>query len=59
MASKLTSLGVSIKWGHKAVSIAAGDSGVRVGFENGPTITTRYVVGADGSHSSVRHCRFL
>ena len=57
LVSKLTSLGVSIKWEHKAVSIAAGDGGVTVGFENGSMITARYVVGADGSRSSVRNHR--
>jgi len=57
LVSKLTSLGVSVKWEHKAVSIIVGDGGVTVGFENGSMITARYVVGADGSHSSVKNCR--
>jgi 2-polyprenyl-6-methoxyphenol hydroxylase-like FAD-dependent oxidoreductase len=54
LISELTSLGVSIKWEHKAISISASDGGATVGFENGSTIAARYVVGADGSHSSVR-----
>jgi len=56
LINKLTSLGVNIQWGHKAISIAAGDGGVTVGFENGSMITAKYIVGADGSHSSVRIC---
>lgn len=59
LINELTSLGVSIKWEHKAISIAASDGGIIVGFENGSTITGRYVVGADGSHSSVRNCYFI
>ena len=54
LISELTRLGVSIKWEHKAISVAASDGGVTVGFENGSTVTARYVVGADGSRSSVR-----
>lgn len=59
LVSKLTSLGASVIWGHRAVSIAAGDGGTTVGFENGSMITTRYVVGADGSRSSVRNRHYL
>ena len=55
LASKLTSLGVSVKWEHKAVSIAPCDGGITVGFENGSMITARCVVGADGSRSSVKN----
>jgi len=54
LINKLIGLGVNIQWGHKAISIAAGDGGVTVGFENGSMITAQYIVGADGSHSSVR-----
>ena len=53
LISKLVSLGVDVKWQHKAVSIAGGDVGVTVELENGSTITAQYVIGADGSHSSV------
>lgn len=59
LISELTKLGVSIKWEHKAISVAASDGGVTVGFENRSTITAQYVVGADGSHSSVRNYRYL
>ena len=59
LANKLARLGVNVQWKHKAISIAASDGGVTVGFENGSRITARYVVGADGSHSSVRNCRFV
>jgi 2-polyprenyl-6-methoxyphenol hydroxylase-like FAD-dependent oxidoreductase len=59
LISKLASLGTNVKWEHKAVSIVAGDGGVTVGFENGSTITAQYVVGADGSRSSVGNCRLL
>ena len=55
----LTSLGISIKWEHKAVSMAASGGGVTVGFENGSTIAARYIVGGDGSRSSVRRFRLL
>ena len=49
--------------GSRAAAIHANTlevcGGVTVGFENGSTITAQYVVGADGSHSSVRNCRYL
>ena len=54
LSRRLVDIGVKIHWQCKVVSMTPCDSGVQVGFENGSSITTQYVVGADGCRSTVR-----
>jgi len=44
---------VKFLWGHKAMSLEDREKGLTVNFENGESITAEYVVGADGSKSTV------
>lgn len=53
LTSRLLSMGIKVQWRHKAVSMTPCDGGVQVGFENSSSITAQYVVGADGSRSTV------
>lgn len=55
LSTRLSGVGVKIQWQRKVVSMAPCDGGAQVGFENGPSITTKYVIGADGCRSTV--CR--
>ena len=54
LSSRLSGLGVKIQWQRKVVSMTPCDGGVQVGFESGSSITTQYVIGADGCRSTVR-----
>jgi len=47
--------GVKFLWGYKAASLNDGEKGLMVTFENGESITADYVVGADGSKSTMRN----
>jgi 2-polyprenyl-6-methoxyphenol hydroxylase-like FAD-dependent oxidoreductase len=51
---KAEALGIRILRGYKASSLTDKPKGLVVGFENGHTITTKYLVGADGAQSTVR-----
>lgn len=45
----------AVRWGHKAAAVAPLGGGLhRVDFDNGATITTHLLVGADGAWSKVR-----
>ncbi|KAF9464692.1 hypothetical protein BDZ94DRAFT_1307682 [Collybia nuda] len=56
LEARLLKLGVSILKSEKVVGLKSKDDGsVQVLFESGKVISTRYVVGADGARSTIRH----
>ncbi|MGH3315618.1 MAG: FAD-dependent monooxygenase, partial [Nocardioidaceae bacterium] len=59
LTERLGELGVAVERGVELVALEQHDDGVRstLRHPDGPeeTVTTSYVVGADGSHSTVRH----
>ncbi|RZQ64161.1 FAD-dependent monooxygenase [Amycolatopsis suaedae] len=50
----LAELGVPVEWGHEVVGLRAGDTGVDVTLAPGGTVRADYLVGCDGSRSTVR-----
>jgi 2-polyprenyl-6-methoxyphenol hydroxylase-like FAD-dependent oxidoreductase len=52
--SALLADGVPVEFGTGVTGLAQDDAGVRVTLDDGATISARYVVGADGGHSTVR-----
>jgi 2-polyprenyl-6-methoxyphenol hydroxylase-like FAD-dependent oxidoreductase len=58
LAARLAELGIPVMLGHRLVGLAAGGDGVEASFETDDgtqTVRSRYLVGTDGAHSSVRH----
>jgi len=54
LAKQAEELGIKILRGFEATSLQDGEKGLTVGFENGQSIGADYVVGADGSKSTMR-----
>lgn len=54
LEERLKELGVTVHRPYRVTDIAEADDGIRVSFESGEVIKARYVVGADGSRSTVR-----
>lgn len=48
----------AVRTGHRLVSLAQDERGVRAAFENGAQAEAAILVGADGIHSAVRQCLF-
>jgi 2-polyprenyl-6-methoxyphenol hydroxylase-like FAD-dependent oxidoreductase len=55
LAERLGELGGRVEWGVEVTGLAQDEHGVHVTTGNGETITARYVVGADGGRSTIRH----
>jgi 2-polyprenyl-6-methoxyphenol hydroxylase-like FAD-dependent oxidoreductase len=54
LAGHLTQLGVSVRRQAEVVGARPDDDGVTVSLAGGETVRARYLVGADGMHSTVR-----
>ncbi|CAL1715628.1 unnamed protein product [Somion occarium] len=54
LEERLKHLGVIVRRPHRLVNIEGADEGVRATFEGGEVVKVRYLVGADGSRSTVR-----
>ncbi|WP_422741361.1 FAD-dependent monooxygenase [Micromonospora sp. WMMD754] len=54
LAERAAELGVRIRRGHEVTALRQRDDAVEVGFADGTSLTCRYLVGADGGHSTVR-----
>lgn len=50
--------GVTVKWGHKLVSLEQSEDSVTAYFANGASGTASFVIGCDGLHSNTRICLF-
>lgn len=54
LRDRLTALGGSVEWGRRVSAVAARTDQVDVQFDDGPTLSAGWLVGADGAHSMVR-----
>ena len=54
LQTRVDELGVPIVRGAEVVGLTQDDDGVTVQFADGKSIRTKYVVGCDGAHSTVR-----
>lgn len=54
LLQRLTELGGQVAWQQGVTDVAQDDQGVTVRMDNGTHLRTRYLVGADGMHSTVR-----
>ncbi|HYI38058.1 MAG TPA: FAD-dependent monooxygenase [Thermoleophilaceae bacterium] len=55
LTARLEELGTTVDRGTELVSFEQDDDGVRATLADGETVEASYVVGTDGSHSTVRH----
>ncbi|MFS8200912.1 FAD-dependent monooxygenase [Streptomyces sp. CWNU-52B] len=54
LAERAVELGVDLRTGHEVTGLHQDDDLVRITLADGGTLTTRYLIGADGGHSLVR-----
>lgn len=54
LAARLAELGGRVELGVEVTGLTQDDAGVHVTLSTGETVTTRYVVGADGGRSTIR-----
>lgn len=54
LEAKLKELGVKVQRLRRVTSVRPGNGGVEIQFEDQSSVSTKYVVGADGSKSTVR-----
>jgi len=54
LRARLARYGVDVELGIEAAGIEQDDDGVTVGLHSGETVRARYLIGADGGHSTVR-----
>jgi 2-polyprenyl-6-methoxyphenol hydroxylase-like FAD-dependent oxidoreductase len=54
LLERFTELGGRVLWRHAVTDVAQDDQGVSATLENGVRLRARYLVGADGMHSTIR-----
>jgi 2-polyprenyl-6-methoxyphenol hydroxylase-like FAD-dependent oxidoreductase len=55
LRDRLQKDGITVEWGKTVTGLAQYDEHIDVAFSDGSVATARYLVGADGGSSSVRH----
>lgn len=53
LETKLSTLGVQVQRGRKVIEIRPTSNGIEVAFEDSSMISSKYLIGADGSKSIV------